>query len=215
MKTYDYCLMIRDDTVKTLEMAKTLGFSGLCFLTSGVIEKNKTGLDLAHGMLIKVRKSKDIKKTAIKNRKNFEIIAVRGIDEEMNRFAVETPEVDMLMPAEKTRIDHVMAKIAKKNNVSITFEFTHLLEFSRTERGKVFHTMKENARLVRKYKVPFVITSGALTLWDLRSPSELSAFAKLLGFNNTEIKDSYSEKLLNENRLRLGGKWIAPGVEVE
>ena len=68
---------------------------------------------------------------------------------------------------------------------------------------------------MRKFRAPFVLTSRANTEWDLRSASEMVAFGRVLGFQDKEIKDSLSGKILKENRKRLGGKWVIPGVERE
>ncbi len=75
--------------------------------------------------------------------------------------------------------------------------------------------MMANANLVRKFRTPFVLTSGALDPWDLRSPSELISFGNVLGFNPKDVKLSLTERIIRENRKRLGKKWVMPGVELE
>ena len=75
--------------------------------------------------------------------------------------------------------------------------------------------MLETAKLVKKFRAPFVLTSGAMSEWDLRSPSEFYSFGKVLGFDPSGIRTNLSDKIVEENRKRLGDKWIMPGVEVE
>ena len=218
MKFYDYCLIAEDGIEAIMKKAIELGWNGLCILN----EKKKNlplkkidKIDVVRGLLIETNKAKDVGKEAANNRKLFEIIAARGVNEEVNRMAVETPEIDILLPAPDAKIDYVMVKLAKKNNVAIGFEFRLLLQSSGEERGRIFSRMLETAKLVKKFRAPFVLTSGAMSDWDLRSPSELYSFGKVLGFDPSGIRTNLSDKIVEENRKRLGDKWVMPGVEVE
>ena len=87
----------------------------------------------------------------------------------------------------------------------------HPLKATRTEQ---FRHMLRAARLLRKYHAPFMITSGALSAWDLRAPSELIAFGHALGFDQETVKRAQTMHWLTENRKRLGNKWILPGLEL-
>ena len=107
-----------------------------------------------------------------------------------------------------------MAKLAKKNNVSIEFSLSDLIQTSKLSRSKILHDLMENAKLVKKYKTPFVLTSGSFDCFGLRSPSELLSFGRVLGFQDPEIKNALSDFIVKENRKRLSGKWVMPGVEV-
>jgi len=72
----------------------------------------------------------------------------------------------------------------------------------------------EGSQLIRKYRAPFVLTTGAFDASGLRAPSELFALGKVLGFQDKEIKLPLSDFIIKENRKRLSGKWVMPGVEV-
>jgi RNase P/RNase MRP subunit p30 len=75
--------------------------------------------------------------------------------------------------------------------------------------------MLEFAKFIRKAKAPMAIGSGAQMPMDMRDPGELASFGRLLGLQDNEINDGFSGKMALENRKRLSGKWIMPGVEVE
>jgi ribonuclease P/MRP protein subunit RPP1 len=217
MAFYDYCILADSGAAAIISMAAELGWDGLCLLGGepfpGPLKRK--GLDVMRGLLIEPAKASDVKKEAAGGRKVSEIIAVRGTDEAVNRAAVETPQVDLLLPAPGTRIDYKMARLAVRNGVRLAFEFTPLVQSSGEDRGRIFSIMAGNAAVAVKFRAPFAITSGALSEWDLRAPGELASFARALGFSQPGIREALSASLIRANRKKLGGKWISPGVEVE
>ncbi len=228
MAFYDYHLHT-EDMEKTAALAEMLGFSGISVvfnwtnfedfvkIREKIVSCKKGGFDIALGMEIKDKPHR-IADVAQKIRKEADLILVHGGDLEVNRAALETAEVDILLHPELGRedsgIDHTMVRLAKKNNVAIEFSMSDLIQSSRVGRARLIHSMLENAKLVKKYAAPFVLTSGAFDEWGLRSPSELTALGKVLGFQDPEIKKALSGAMLKENRKRLSGKWVMPGVEI-
>ncbi|UCC91715.1 MAG: hypothetical protein JSV39_00365 [Candidatus Aenigmatarchaeota archaeon] len=226
MSFYEYHVHPEVDLEKMAETLRKLGWSGVCFVCRSLEEiegfrrkLGKTELDVAFGYKIETNKPDNVSKIAKKVRKNVELILVNGGDLEVNRKACETSEVDILTHPELGRndpgLDYVVAKLAKKNNVSVEFNFRNILLSYKKSRSDVFARMLENAKLVRKYRTPFILSTGAIEHYDLRSPSELISFWRVLGLDPKEIKTNLSGKILEENRKRLGKKWIMPGVEVE
>jgi ribonuclease P/MRP protein subunit RPP1 len=229
MGFYEYHIHPEIDLEGMLAKLEALGWSGVCFLCRSeeamdqlkrALSALKTpGLDVAISYKIETAQPEHLAKIAKTMRKRAEVILAHGGNLEINRTACETPEIDILAHPEIGRndsgLDYVAAKLARENNVAIEFNFRGLLLSYKKTRAEIFSRMLENARLVRKAKAPFIITSGALEPYDLRSPYELMAFARALGLNPKESKKGLSEKLLKENRKRLGGRWIMPGVEIE
>ena len=228
MNFYEYHVHPEIDLEGVVKTLEKLRWSGACFVCNS-IEKIKelknemknleTNLDIAFGYKIETDKPNNVTKLARRFRRRVEIILVHGGKLEINRKACETPEVDILTHPELGRndggLDYVMAKLAKENHVAIEFNFRNLLLSYGKIRSAVFSSMLNNARLVKKYKAPFVLTSGAVEPYDLRSPSELIAFGRTLGLNSKDVKLSLSDGIIKENRKRLGGRWIMPGVEIE
>lgn len=204
MKFFD--LGVRSGDPEVLRMAKVLGFSGVGILqpfSKGARDSpEKPPLQVVLGVeMQKASQARDV-------RREWELIAVRGDD----RNAVETPQADIVFPRE---INHVLARLAKKNNVAIGFEFSALLHSSKRGREEVLARYFEISRVARKHRTAIVMTSGALSAWDLRSPSDLIAFGKVLGFSESQALAGLSGRILEENRKRLGKKWIAPGIELD
>lgn len=208
------------------DMAKRLGWSGIGVLVplkdkaglKGIKEacQKVKGIDLSLGVIIS-GKGAAAARASQSVRREVELVAVSGGDLETNRAALETPEVDMLLHPWEGRqdcgLDEVMVKLAKENNVSICFDLHPMLVSSRSGRVQVMDSMLDAAGLVKKLKAPFVISSGAIEPYDLRSASDLTSFGRVLGFGDPEIKKAMSGGMVAENRKRLSGKWVMPGVE--
>jgi len=145
----------------------------------------------------------------------MEIIAFRSSTAEMNRTVLETPEADLLTGAWNGGMNHVLANLAKENGVAVGFELQPLMFSHGRQRTDLFQRMLECAKFVRKARAPFAISSGSQMPMDMRDSGELMSFGRLLGFQDDAIKQAMSDARLLENRKRLGGKWVMPGVEVE
>ena len=140
MNFYDYHLH-SENIQETVEVAKKLGLSGLCFVINWTNKDDleafkaklpKENIDLFLGVELH-EKSGNVSIIAKKIRKDVDVILVHGGDLEVNRTAVETPEVDILLHPEMERddqgLDHVMVRLAKENNVAIDFAFNDVIMF--------------------------------------------------------------------------------------
>jgi ribonuclease P/MRP protein subunit RPP1 len=210
------------------ELARKLGWSGLGLVVPWKAEgeikqlaeaaKSLKGIDAAVGVELR-GPAHAVRKACQAVRKRVELVVVQGGDLEVNRSSLGMPEVDMLASPWKGRsdcgMDHVTAKMAAKNNVAVLFDFHELMTSSRRTRVQVMNNMLEAAKLVRKFRAPFAISSGAMESYDLRAPSDLMSFGRVLGFQDPAIKGAMSGAMVTENRKRLSGKWVMPGVEME
>ena len=224
MKFYDMHIN-SEEAEKTAEMAKKLGWDGLVFIRkwngngkkiesiSEQIKKIKS-LDASFGVFIETTNANDMQKIIRSIRKNVPIIIVKTYDLNFNRTVLETPEIDVLSGSD-IKLNHVMAELASKNNIAIEFNFHDIITSYKKSREHIFINMIENAKFIKKYRSPFIITSGAMNQWDIRSPFDIFSFGRLLGFKDPEIKKAMSDFIVKENRKRLSGKWIAPGIELE
>ena len=211
--------------------AKSLGFKGICFaeyyegknqlkkLKEGIEKvKQKIGIDIFLGF--EARSIKELK-FLVKIRKEFDILLVRGGGLDLNREACKTSEVDILTHPEYERsdsgLDHVSAKLAAKNQVAIEVNFREILISSKATRSKVLANIQNNIKLAKKFKVPIILCSGAISHWELRDPECLISFAVQLGLELKEAKDAISktpENIITQIKERKSGKWIMPGVKV-
>ncbi|MBO8175524.1 MAG: Ribonuclease P protein component 3 [Thermococcus sp.] len=140
----------------------------------------------------------------LKNRNLKALIYVQGGNMKVNRSALEIG-VDALISPEFGRkdngFDHVLAKIAAKNEVAIGFSISQLLRASSYERANILKFMMKNWQLVEKYKVPRFLTSSAESKWEVRAPRDLISLGVVIGMEICQAKASlsfYPEKILNK-----------------
>ncbi len=233
MSFYDLYIRVSPEGLgEAVRIAGELGWSGLGLIIPHgrdfpeklealrkEVRNMKPGLDIAFGAEIPGDRPGKIRKTARELRGKVELVLVSGGDLEANRKALEAPEVDVLahpcLGRNDPGIDHVMARLARENQVSVEFSFNEMLYAYKKRRSQILQNLLGASRLVRKYHSPFIISSGAREPWDLRSPSELISLGRVLGLKDPEIRKSLSGEILQENRKRLSNKWVMPGVEVE
>ena len=223
---YFYLFVRAENVSKSADIAKQLGWNGICIvlpyeraaeITKIKSKIEKLPVDIAFGIEIEEKNISNIKKLVAKFRRRVEVILVKSGDIKFNRQVVEIPEVDILSGTGRVEkeIDYVSAKIAKKNNVAIELGFKDLSFSHKTTRERRYSNYLDIAKIVKKSRAPFVLTSYAFSPWDLRSPNDLMSFGTTMGFGKPECKRAVSDKIVKENRKRLSGKWIMPGVELE
>lgn len=212
-------------------MAKKLGYSGICFTAyplkrdeenflKAEIERVKKNIGIEIFLGFEARNLRELK-YLVKRRREFEVLLVRGGDLKLNRIACETPEVDILTHPEYNRLDpgldHIAFKLASKNKVAIEMNFREILFSTKKNRSLILKNIAQNLRLAKKYKVPIIICSGAISQWELRAPECLISMACQLGLELKEAKDAMSKvpqeiiKLIEERKDK---NWIMPGVKV-
>lgn len=212
-------------------MAKDLGFTGICFAEYYKNEdqikklqeeirkvKEKVGIEIFLGFEAKSIKELSVLKS---KRRKFDVLLVRGGDSRLNREAVETAEVDILTHPEYERQDcglnQVMMKLAKKNDVAIEINFREVLISNKKIRAKILSNIQRNVLLAKKYRVPLITCSGAISHFELRDPQVMVSFATLLGLELKEAKETVTEipeNILKRAKERKSEDWIAPGIKV-
>jgi ribonuclease P/MRP protein subunit RPP1 len=211
--------------------AKILGYKGMCITNYPTNKKDMNNLKKKVSKISKKLKfriflgfeaktTSQLKKLA-DMRKEYDVLLVRGSDLKLNRKAVETKEVDILVHPELKRKDsglnHIMIKLAKKNNVAIEINFREILQSSKGTRSFIMHNITENIKLCKKYKTPLIICSGAVSHWQLKDPKILISMGHLLGLELNEAKKAVSEvpeNIIKMIKERQNKNWVRPGVKV-
>jgi len=211
--------------------AKQLGYAGICFVAylmsereEGILKaeiervKKSFGIEVYLGFEARSRKELEELK---RRRKDFDVLLVRGGDLKMNRIAVETRGVQILTHPEYERTDqglnHVLAKLAAKNNVAIEINFREVLITSKRSRENVLRNISNDVKLAKKFHAPIILCSGATSHWMMRDPYVLSSFATQVGLELKEAKDAITKvpkRIIEEAKERRSNGWIMEGVKV-
>ncbi len=228
-KFYDFCVHAVPDGENTVEqlaaLARHLGYSGIALTNHSdklpqlqpvlsftnkfevfrgieLVEENPSKL---HGLIGKFRKSVDV-------------VIVHGGSETVNRAALENPRVDILNHpafAKSSGLNQVLAKAAAENDVAIGLTIRPLLHSRGPRRVRLLSDLRANLDLARKYDVPLVLSSGAMSCFDLRSPMETLALAEVCGLEEDEALEAITvmpERIISRNLHGPGH--IREGIEV-
>lgn len=131
-----------------------------------------------------------------------DFIAVRGGTPELNKFAVSSRGVDLLLQpinSGKLGFDVGIARIAAENNVPVAFLFSPYLNATPFQRSMVFKNSFLAVKLMLRFRANALFFSGANEGGELRAVKDLSSFAVLLGFSREQgirfVKDFAGEVL--------------------
>ncbi len=167
---------------------------------------------------ISCKNPEDLRKKVQKSRKRTDILMVRGGDLKVNRAACEDKRVDILSQPYRSRrdtgINHILARKAAENSVAIEINLKTLLKTNLRYRYRVISQFRHIVKLQRKFKFPLIITSGANSKYDLKTPQDISAIAKCFGMTFEESFDAISKTpldIIEFNNMR--GSFIKDGVK--
>ena len=160
-------------------------------------------------------------KKLLNRRREFDLLLVRGGTNFMNRIAVENRGVDILTHPDYERkdcgINHVLARLAKENEVAIEINFREALNSEGLARKNVLANHMEIIRLYKKFRFPLIISSGALSHWQIKDPKVLISYLVTLGLEMKEAKEALREtpkKIIERAKEWRSEKWIMPGVRL-
>ncbi|MBQ6099238.1 MAG: ribonuclease P [Methanobrevibacter sp.] len=168
-------------------------------------------IDFDYTLEIESKNINDIRKTARKFRNKSSCISVVGGDLKVNRAVLENIQIDVLSRPYLKRFDgginHVLAKEALNNNVAIELCFNDVLRSYLSYRSKVISNFKDIYTLYRKFDFPLILSSGAESVFDIRTTHDFVAVFKQTGLSDAEIDKSFvtAKNILeyNENRDKM------------
>ena len=201
--------------------ARNLGYKGIIICNSDPSRifmfpaaERVTGIEITVGAEVVASNVRALKSRIGTLRTRYPFLVVHGMTDEIVRIASEDPNVDLLVyPCESRRpLSIATAKAAKLNQVSIGFDLSPLIHLRGSQRARWLASVSRNLQLVRKFELSPIITAGAKSHLDLRSPRDLAALAEVAGFGPEEAEEAMSRQgmLLAQNRRH----WVGPGVEL-
>lgn len=226
-KFYDLNVHTAPEGKNTIEemvpLAKRFGYAGVAVtdpsnsckpLRSAVTD----GFEIISGVELSPENASKLHGLVGKYRQMVDVVVVRGGSESINRAAVENSNVDVLSnfgSMKENGLNHVLAKSASDNDVAISFDLYDIIYLRGGRRVKALSNFRKDLSLVRKYDVPFILTSNARSLYDLRAPRELMALASLFGMTREEALHGLSvvpQRILARNCPPAN--YVMDGVEI-
>jgi len=236
MKFYDLHVhskySIGSNTIAEIaEMAEKLGLSVVAITDNfeslekvkeikAAIAQVKSSVELIQGVYITAATPQEMHQKIDKVRNLVPLVIVAGGDYQINRAACEDSRVDILAHPElqsfSNGLDEPCLQAAAANNVAIEINFHELLLSYKRSRAAILKKMMTNVDLCQKFKVPFVVCSGAHNIYEMRDGRELVSIATILGADLPKAFDSVTtipERLIELNKKKLEGQIAAQGVE--
>ncbi|MGB9675530.1 MAG: RNase P subunit p30 family protein [Candidatus Nanoarchaeia archaeon] len=188
-------------------------------------ELQKQGISCYVGSYIKPNSAQDIKKGAkLWLASDFLAVIEPG---QFIRQAVSNPRIDAVFGVPNTfgrdYIEYrasnwnvVLTNIAKKSKVCYGIDFSQILKCSGFLRAKLIGREMQNIRLCRG-KIPILIASLANEPWQIRWPTDLAAFGRILGLNAPQSKAAVStlyKFIIRRKEERRSPTFIMPGVKL-
>lgn len=147
------------------------------------------------------------------------VVVVHGGDSAINRFAVETPAVDVLAHpmAGDGDFNHVLAAAAADNGVRVEFNLRPVLRGEGGSRVRRLRGLRKLRELVADADAPYVVSADPRNHLELRAPRELAALGEAIGFDSDDIRSGLAEwgRLAARNRERMGDSYVEPGVRLD
>ena len=175
-------------------------------------------IDIDYTLSIKSGNSSEIRKIVRKFRNKSSCISVLGGNLKVNRNCLENIQVDVLSKPYFKRYDsglnHILAREAKDNNVAIELVFNDILKSYLAPRSKILANFRDIYKLHRKYEFPLILSSGAQSIFDIRTVMDFKAVFMQTGLTDLEVENSFktAENILEFNKDRKN--MILSGVKV-
>lgn len=202
---------------KLVSVAKRYGYAGIAIANHSDYWNEFSGA--ISGVEIVATSATELKKKIGEYRPKVEVLLVHGGDAKINRSAVEDPRVDVLAhPVGRDyEFNHILAKLAAKNDVAIEFNMDALIHLRGNPRIRILSGFQHNLKLARKYGASMILTSNAKSCYDLRAPREMIAMTSLFGMSEKEAIQALSItplRIVEINRKRKRPEYIMEGVEI-
>jgi len=216
-KFYDFMVHLPDerDSIDCLvSAAKEFGYSGIAALN---LKKNRNDInqlpdDFSIYNAIEVSgKPSKIRDEIRKYKDTGDILLACGRDEEVTRDAVETERLDIIL--QPVKFNNVLGKIASDNSIALGFNIGSIIHTRGEERVLELRIMRTNLMYARKYDLQMVLTCEPCSMYDFRSPREVTALGGLFGMSPKEAVDAMSAVPLEIIRKKSTG-YVREGVEI-
>ena len=165
-------------------------------------------IDFDYTLEIRSTNINEIRKSVNKFRNKALCISVIGGDLKVNRAVLENIKIDVLSRPYLKRYDsglnHILAKEAVNNNVAVELCFKDILRTYLTPRAKVISNFRDIYTLYRKFEFPLILSSGAESIFDIKTTHDFISVFKQTGLSDEDIDKSFktAENILEFNKNR-------------
>jgi ribonuclease P/MRP protein subunit RPP1 len=203
---------------RMLLAARRLGYDGIGATYHQDFFPGKAGepAGVLRGVEIAAANANERRRGIDRFRNRVDVLAVHGGDEAINRAACEDSRVDILAHPQDDRtpgLNHIIVRLAADHGVAIEFSLFPIIHNKGGSRVRALAAYRANFALVRKFGAPYVITSGAVSSYDLRDVRAMVALCRLFGMGERDAIRGLAECPAGIVRRSEPG-YVTEGVEV-
>jgi RNase P/RNase MRP subunit p30 len=143
-----------------------------------------------------------------------------------DREVLESGRADMIFNLENQKrqdflhhrnsgVNHIHAKLASDNTVTLGFSFTNILQ-EKKRRARLIGRIMQNIRLARKFKTKTVFASFAKSPYAMRAWRDMISALQVFGMTPESAKKSLEEtaRISEKNRKQKSENYIAEGIRI-
>ncbi len=197
---YDLCVHSLPecaDSPSRLKLAsEKYGFTNIAITNHSTYWQPMESQEIISGIELVAKGAQKLRNLIDNYRDKVTILTVHGGDEKINRAACSDKRVDVLIHPElgpNNGLNQTLAKLAKRNNVAIGFSIDYLWKHRGSYRSKLLAFQRKNFVICKKFALKAVLTSGALSHYDLRTPREIKAISRLIGMDRRESESALGD----------------------
>ena len=139
------------------------------------------------------------------------IVGVLTSNESVWREAVMRRRVDMLLDSEERQLDYATLKLAAEKDVTIELGLSKFIRTKGLRRMALFERLKKEIEVIKKFDVPFVVSSAAESIYEVRTRKQIETFFAHSGCDILRARE-FAERLI---RRYYDNNYIMDGFEVE
>jgi len=182
---------------------------------------SEVGLDFVSRADIRPRNQNDLLTLLRKLRRRFEVLCVLCETKEIARQAAKDHRVDLLcfpsLDYRKRFFDRAEAELASGGAAAFEVDIKPILVLEGPTRVRFMSTLRREVSVALEFRVPIIVSSGAIETLLLRKPRETALLASLFGLTGSEALDAVSTNptdLVQRNREKLRPDFVAPGIRL-
>ncbi|MDK2876397.1 MAG: ribonuclease protein subunit [Archaeoglobaceae archaeon] len=161
-----------------------------------------------YGYIVRAENPKELRE---KLRRIENAIVAVDCTSETCRYAVMRKKVDIILDSERRELDYATIKLASEKDVAIEFGLSKFLKTKGMRRSLLFARLSQEVKVVKKFNTPFIISSSAENIYQLRTRKQIETFFSYFGLDVKKAR-FFAERVV---RRYFDEKYVMDGFFVE
>ncbi|TXT56954.1 MAG: putative Ribonuclease P protein component 3 [Candidatus Thorarchaeota archaeon] len=202
-----------------ITISKKLGLTGLGTQTCSSLMEEEDGQSIYKRIQLSGTKLGKLKSVIASQRYQATIIALTVGSLAISNWAAGDSRVDLLTLPEsgKYKLKKSTARLASNTGTALEVIIAPLLKTKGLSRSLILKGYRTSVKTALAAKMDVVISSGAKTPYQMRSPKALSHIGYILGLNQQQADRAIfdiPERIVRYNQERLNRDIITRGLEI-